>query len=198
MKKQLIWITIAGLILTVVVIVAAVAMLGSINSSSESTADPEASIDDVAPEALVEQRPDCPSTGIGGVDLECLGGANGEAAQDAGTTVVNVWAWWCGPCRDELPHFDQFAAEHPEYDVVGVHADTNPGNGSAMLNELGIEMPSYQDDDNSFAGNLGLPGVIPITVVFVDGQQVGMFATPFDSAADLETAVAGVVGDVNG
>ena len=107
--------------------------------------------------------------------------------------MANVWAWWCGPCRDELPYFDEFAAAHPEYTVVGVHADRNPGNGAAMLDELGISLPSYQDLDNTFAGTLGLPGVIPITVVFDGDEQLQMFPRTFESAAEIEEAVQAAV-----
>lgn len=137
----------------------------------------------------VPARPDCPADGAGGIALPCLGGETGPQPQAEGITVVNLWAWWCEPCRDELPYFDDFAAGHPEYTVVGVHADGNPGNGAAFLNDLGIEMPSYQDSDNTFAGTLGLPAVVPITVVFEGTEQLAMYPQPFESTAELAAAV---------
>ena len=62
-----------------------------------------------------------------------------------------------------------------------------------MLDELGISLASYQDLDNTFAGTLGLPGVIPITVVFDGDEQVKLFPRTFDSAAELEAAVTEAV-----
>lgn len=79
---------------------------------------------------------------------------------------------------------------------MGVHADQNAANGAAFLNDVGVELPSYQDSDNTFAGTLGLPGVVPITVLFLDGEQVAMFPKTFSSpeeiAADVDAALAEV------
>lgn len=139
--------------------------------------------------APVTGRPDCPADGVGPVSLPCLGGNAGGSGQ-GGIVLANVWAWWCGPCRDELVHVQEYAQAHPEVTVVGVHADENPANGAAFLTDLGIDLPSYQDSDNTFAGTLGLPGVVPVTVLFVDGEQVDFYPRVFHSAGDIEDAVA--------
>lgn len=193
MNRQNVWTIVIGAILTLAVFAAAFVMLRTVNepAGAPQAADPAVSTTG-ASQSEVADRPDCPSTGAGGVALDCLGGAN-SAAPAEGITVVNVWAWWCGPCRDELPYFDEFADANPEYTVVGVHADANPGNGAAMLYELGIRLASYQDLDNTFAGTLGLPGVIPITVVFDGTEQVAMFPKTFESAQELDDAVAEAV-----
>ena len=143
-------------------------------------------------EAPVAERPDCVAGGVGGVDLPCLGGAE-VSSEHAPVTVVNVWAWWCEPCRAELPVLERYAASHPDYDVVGVHADANAANGAAFLNDVGVELASYQDDSNAFAGTLGLPGVVPITVVFRDGQKVGALAQAFETEEELARAVEEVL-----
>ncbi|MGS1091070.1 TlpA family protein disulfide reductase [Corynebacterium sanguinis] len=151
-------------------------------------------------EAVVPARPDCPGSQVGGVALDCLGGGYSDPASEVAevtevtvVTVVNVWAWWCDPCRGELPVIEQFAAENPQFNVVGVHADAVAANGAGMLNELGVGLPSYQDSDNTFAGTLGLPGVIPLTVVFRGDEQVAVFPKVFHSTAELDAAVAGVL-----
>lgn len=192
MNRQLVTGVVAAVLATIVVLAGAVVLLRDVNT--QDTAGPADEAADAtsagAPaEGDVPARPDCPSDGVGSVTLPCLGGENGDADVDAGATVVNVWAWWCGPCRDELPVFEEFAERNPAYTVVGVHADPNAANGAAFLNDLDLSLASYQDDDNLFAGTLGLPNVVPITVVFDDGEQVGMFPTPFDSVEQLEAAV---------
>ena len=196
MNRQALWTVIIGVVLTVAVVAGAFVMLRTVNDPGpENGAQAAEDAGPLTTDALLSEvgdRPDCPATGAGGVALDCLGGENGPAATE-GITVANVWAWWCGPCRDELPYFDEFAAAHPEYTVVGVHADRNPGNGAAMLDELGISLPSYQDLDNTFAGTLGLPGVIPITVVFDGDEQLQMFPRTFESAAEIEEAVQAAV-----
>ncbi|SQG63854.1 thiol-disulfide isomerase [Corynebacterium renale] len=180
---------IAGYVVAVCLVVALLIllvprMLETVNGPQETTAAQEAS-----PEVVVEKRPDCPDVGI---DLPCLGGEV-TGTQDSKPVVVNVWAWWCAPCRDELPYLQEFADEHPEYHVVGVHADRAGANGAALLNELGVDLPSFQDEDGAFAARYALPGVVPITVVLRDGNLVAMFPRAFESAADIAAAVAEVV-----
>ncbi|KQB87223.1 TlpA family protein disulfide reductase [Corynebacterium lowii] len=142
-------------------------------------------------EAEVAQRPECAARGVAGVELPCLGASNAdqEELSEGAVTVVNVWAWWCAPCREELPLMESFAQAHPEYRVVGVHADARAASGAALLNELGVDLPSFQDDDNSFAGALELPGVVPITLVVRDGKVLKMLPKPYTRVEDIERDV---------
>ena len=52
------------------------------------------------------------------------------------TVVVNFWGTWCGPCKEELPHFDELATEYSE-DVVFliIHSVSGKKNASAYINE---------------------------------------------------------------
>lgn len=161
------------------------------------------------------ERPACPSPAVPGVGLElpCLSehepasvsgvgksteqgstdhdGANN--AQDDAVTIVNMWAWWCQPCREEIPYLEEVQKQHPEWQIVGVHADQNAKNGAGMLDEMGVDFVSYQDSHNKFATELGLPGVIPITIVYVGDTQKKVFAQPFRSADEIIESIEGVV-----
>lgn len=126
---------------------------------------------------------------VAGVDLPALNDAASALVPDKGVAVVNVWAWWCKPCREELPALADLAQRHPEWTVIGVHADQDAERGRALLEEMGLDFASVQDSDNSFAGTLGLPGVIPITLVVKDGQVVEKFIKPLgDDVAAVEAA----------
>ncbi|WPF66311.1 MULTISPECIES: TlpA disulfide reductase family protein [unclassified Corynebacterium] len=146
--------------------------------------------------AQVAPRPECGARGVAGVELSCLGAQPQEQQQTQqpdlsaeGVAVVNVWAWWCAPCREELPLMERFAQEHPEYRVVGVHADAKAAAGAELLNELDVDLPSFQDGDNSFAGALGLPSVVPITVVVRDGEVAGVLPKAYADMTELERDV---------
>ena len=61
---------------------------------------------------------------------------------------------------------------------------------AAMLNELDISLPSYQDDRNIFAAKYSLPSVVPITVVIdKDGQVRATYTESFGSIEEVEDAV---------
>ena len=106
-------------------------------------------------------------------------------------TIINVWAWWCEPCRRELPHFDKLAKEHPEWNVAGVHLDKKSQAGADFLDELDVTtMPVYADRSHRFDTATSLPKVVPITVVYrTDGTRAQMYPQVFRDYEELEAAV---------
>lgn len=186
MKRTVVTSALVLVVVTGLVIAAAVGMLRPDGGEAERAVS-------------VDKRPACPYSQVGGVELECLGGSNNDRvpAEDA-VTVVNLWAWWCQPCREELPAVDELRARRPDWTVVGVHADRDAAAGAALLNELGVDLPSYHDGTGAFAGSLDLPGVVPITVVFRGQNKIAVFTEPFAGADDIERAVDSAVGKETG
>jgi thiol-disulfide isomerase/thioredoxin len=59
------------------------------------------------------------------ISVPDLQGGTVELADLVGSTVVlNFWASWCGPCRQEIPEFSAFAKDHPQVHVIGVAVDS--------------------------------------------------------------------------
>ena len=130
--------------------------------------------------------------------LPCLGNSASKAdAQPlsrnlAGKpTVINLWAFWCQPCKKELPVVDKVAQSHPEWNVVGVHADKNGDAGVGVLSDLHVDhLASFQDSGGDVARALKLPSVIPITVVLKpNGEVAKVYPQTFTSTSELESAV---------
>lgn len=83
--------------------------------------------------------------------------------------VVNYWAEWCGPCRDEIPELNTLSIERPDVAVVGINFD---GLTEAELRKVSdmmeIRFPVLGHD---FASAMGLarPSVIPTTYIIAPG-----------------------------
>ena len=132
------------------------------------------------------------------VRLPCLTDGGKESSQSlaeqfAGKpTVVNVWAWWCGPCRQELPILQDVAENNPEWNVVGVHLDAKGQAGVDFLEELGVDnFPSYQDGNHVFDAATNIPKVVPVTLVYrPDGSRAETFVRTFDDSAQMQQLVS--------
>lgn len=184
------WKSVAAVIIaTIVVAAGAFTMLTTLNK--ERPADPVSSSSPVSTSGTpisdnaLGTRPQC-SAAV--PDLPCLGAE--KSAEAKPVAVLNIWAAWCAPCREELPIIAGFAQRHPEYDVAGVHANPEAGQAIELLDQLGVELPSYQDAENTFAIKHGIPPVLPVTVVLKDGQVQAVYPQPFHSVAELEEAIA--------
>ncbi|MEI6253522.1 MAG: TlpA disulfide reductase family protein [Mycobacteriaceae bacterium] len=158
------------------------------------------------PEALAgpRQRADllpCPADGPGagpeqlrGVVVECAAdGSQVDVARALAdrTVVLNLWAYWCGPCAEELPAMQSYQRRAGDaVSVVTVHQDENEAAALVRMAELGVHLPVLQDGRRSIAGALRLPNVMPATVVLrKDGSVASVLPRPFTSADEIDAAV---------
>ncbi|OBY29646.1 TlpA family protein disulfide reductase [Mycolicibacter kumamotonensis] len=128
------------------------------------------------------------------VTVECAadGAPVDVAAMFAGRRVVlNLWAYWCRPCREELPALAEYQRRAgPDVTVVTVHQDENQAAGLALLTELGVRLPTLQDGRRRVAAALRVPNVMPATVVLaVDGSVARILPQSFATAEEIAAAV---------
>ena len=85
-------------------------------------------------------------------------------------TLVNIWASWCGPCRDEHPHL-MALSEVDGVRLVGINYKDEPANARRFLGALGLpyEAVGVDVDGRTFV-DWGAYGV-PETFI-VDGAGV--------------------------
>jgi cytochrome c biogenesis protein CcmG/thiol:disulfide interchange protein DsbE len=84
-------------------------------------------------------------------------------------TVVNVWASWCGPCRQEHPLLVDLAKD-PSIRVVGINQRDNPDNARRFLGSLGNPYAAVGVDPNGRASiDWGVYGVPETFIVGPDG-----------------------------
>ena len=84
-------------------------------------------------------------------------------------TVVNVWASWCAPCRQEHPLLVDLAKD-PSVRVVGINQRDNPDNARRFLGALGNPYAAVGVDPNGRASiDWGVYGVPETFIVGPDG-----------------------------
>jgi thiol-disulfide isomerase/thioredoxin len=154
--------------------------------------------------------PPCPSAGSGpgpgqlrGITLECAGdGVNVDVATAVAgrATILNLWAYWCAPCAEELPAMAEYQRRAgPDVTVLTVHQDENEAAALLRLAELGVRLPTLQDGRRLVAAALAVPNVMPATVVLrADGSVAEVLPRSFASADEIAAAVGPKVGPKTG
>lgn len=164
-------------------------------------AAPTVAADDLAAAKAQAGIDDCPApvqdaTGEGAlpdITLECLGGGRAvDLSTLAGRpTVINVFASWCKPCRDEMPLLARADAEYGDaVQLVGIDfGDAAPDDAIELARASGVTYPLLSDPDQ--ATRAGLKVVAMPQTLFVDaqGRIVATERTAYDSYADLTAAI---------
>ena len=87
--------------------------------------------------------------------------------------IVNFWASWCVPCREEFPLFAEKLKELGPRDdlaIVGVLYKDEPELAQRFLDEFGAEWPSVADEDEALASAYRV--VAPPQTYFIDSDGV--------------------------
>ena len=104
------------------------------------------------------QRPEAPTRAL----PKLGGGGQGSIADFKGKPVlVNFWASWCDPCKDEAPEIEK-AHERLEKEggtVLGVTVSDASSDSQAFMREYGLTFPSLRDVDGELAEDFGGTGV---------------------------------------
>jgi cytochrome c biogenesis protein CcmG, thiol:disulfide interchange protein DsbE len=96
----------------------------------------------------------------------------GLAAADfkGAVTVLNVWASWCEPCRDEAPLLVQLARD-PRIRMAGINYKDNADNARRFLGRYGNPFMASGADANGRAGiEWGVYGVPETFIIGRDGK----------------------------
>lgn len=105
--------------------------------------------------------------------------------------VINKWASWCGPCRAELPIFQQVStARGKDVAFLGVNAKDKRPSAARFAQRFPVPYPSYEDPGERIARSIRAPANFPVTL-FVDarGKTVFIHQGGYRSTGELEADI---------
>jgi len=107
--------------------------------------------------------------------------------------VVNFFASWCGPCKDEAPILTQLAGAAPRGVVyVGLDYKDPVPSAQAFARTFGLTYALGRDGDGRVGDRFGVTGMPETFVIDAKGRAVAHIGQPIDGP-DLQRAVAAAV-----
>ena len=109
-----------------------------------------------------------------------------------GPLVVNLFAQWCEPCRDELPYYQRLHDDGGDrVRVLGIdYLDTPPEGAIALAADTGVTYPLLADPDGVLRSDLRIRGLPGVVLVDADGRVAHVEFTVIRSYRQLTDLVA--------
>ena len=117
------------------------------------------------------------------------------SAERGNVVVVNFFASWCNPCRDEAADIEATWRQYQDRGVqfMGIAYKDADSKAQAFLDEFGVSYPGAVDPGNRTARTYGVTGVPETFVVDQQGNLVHHFVGPV-TQAELEQVLAPLLG----
>ena len=122
------------------------------------------------------------------------GAGSGSLADHRGQYVLlNFWATWCAPCREEMPTLSALQREFggESFQVVTVATGRNPPQAiDRFFDEAGIDnLPRHRDPHQALARNMAVLGLPATVLVDPDGNEIARLLGDADWHSDSARAI---------
>jgi thiol-disulfide isomerase/thioredoxin len=113
--------------------------------------------------------------------------------------LLNIWATWCVPCREEMPALDKLDTKlgGKDFQVVAVNIDKGGADkAAAFLKETGVtHLALYTDPSGKLFATLKAVGMPTTLIVDRNGREIARLVGPADWASPeavkvIEAAIA--------
>lgn len=157
------------LALTIGAILALTLLLGKANAAGADTAQ--------APDFTLAQRE----------------GPNVRLSEQRGDIILlNFWASWCGPCRQELPAFEALFQQYADLgvNVLAVNLDDEPRKADVLLSDINVSFPVLFDSEGEVSARYDV-SAMPTTVIIDRDGNVRLVHKGYQSGDEkkYETAI---------
>jgi peroxiredoxin len=114
-----------------------------------------------------------PATAAPDFTLHAMTGPNLQLKDQRGRVVmVNFWATWCGPCRQEMPQLNRLYEKYRAagFVLLGVNVDDDASKAAEVANKLGVTFPVLLDTDKRVSKLYDLSTMPSTVIIDRDGK----------------------------
>lgn len=101
-------------------------------------------------------------------------------SDDGRPVVLNFWASWCVPCREEMPAFDAVSRRRPEVFFLGVAVEDTEAEARTFAAEIGVSYPLGIDPDSAILEQYPILGLPTTWFISADGLIAATWAGQLD------------------
>lgn len=122
--------------------------------------------------------------------LNSLTGSAITVGQQSKVTILNFWATWCPPCREEMPELSLFYNQHKgNVNFYAINIKESAIKIETYMNNHGLVLPILLDQDGSIAGMFQV-SAIPTTVIIDEMGIIQYRKSGSITKAELEAALS--------
>jgi peroxiredoxin len=120
--------------------------------------------------------------------LKSDSGENIRLSEYRGQVVlINFWASWCGPCRQEMPHLDAIQQKYQGlgFTVFGVNVEQDRAMADKVLRDIPVTFPILYDSDNEVSHSYDVDAM-PATVLVDRNGEIRYMHRGYKPGYELE------------
>ena len=91
--------------------------------------------------------------------------------------LLNFWATWCPPCREEIPDLIKMQEKYKDapFTILGVDVGESPSRVGGFVKKMGMNYPIALDRDNAISEKYGIVGIPTSLLLAPDGTVLGEY-----------------------
>lgn len=150
----------------------------------KSLIDNQTSVASLVADGKEPSAPDFTLTRLDGSGESSLSDFRGKVV------ILNFWASWCDPCKEEAPLLQELSKEYEARDVVvlGVDSQDTTGDARDFASRYGLDYPLVHASGSAVYNQWGLTGFPETFLISGDGRVVHHFPGPVDGQ-DVKTVL---------